>query len=164
MENTPETIHPGDKWIPWYFVIFFAVIAVVDFTFVTVAIKTQTGVVTQKAYEKGLAYDTILGAAETQKSLGFQDKILFEKGKISWAIVHKDGAPLTGAVVTARFYRPAHEGHDFEASLVDRGHGAYEISPNFPLKGAWTARLEAQWQDQQHKSARYAKSFDLIIP
>jgi len=52
-----------DKLIPWYFVIFFLVLFIVDGIFVYLATSTHTGVVTENAYEKGLRYNEVIERA-----------------------------------------------------------------------------------------------------
>lgn len=148
----------SDFWIPWYFVFFFIVIAVIDGSFVFVAIRTQTGLVTEQAYEKGLAFNKTLEKAAEQRKLGIIQKAEFKDGKIIWHLQDKNENPLV-AKITAHFYRPTHDGYDFEVDLKQTGNGMYEAAPRFPLPGAWTARLEAVWQNR-----RYDTKIDLIAP
>ncbi len=154
----------GDKWIPWYFVMFFLVIAAVDATFVMLAIKTQTGLVTDRAYEKGLAYNGVLNEAEAQRKLGIIHNVSYKSGKITWRLSTYNKTPVTDAKVRAKFFRAVQDGNDFELVLSDEGSGNYTAAPRFPLPGAWTARLEAQWQDSHSGNLRYNTTFDLIAP
>ncbi|MCF8495569.1 MAG: FixH family protein [Alphaproteobacteria bacterium] len=157
-----EIAHKSDKWIPWYFVLFFLVIALLDTIFVTVAIKTQTGVVTEHAYEKGLAYEKILDKAAAQAQLGITQKAKYTDGTISWKLSQKN-APLNNAKIMVHFVRPVQDGHDFSIKLNDRGNGLYEARPDFPLPGLWMARLKAQWQDRSQQM-QYNTALELIAP
>ena len=123
--TTPQSPHskPIDRWIPWMFVAFFVVIAMVDAVFVTFAIKTRPGTVTEQAYEKGLAYNATLDAAEKQKALGWTDVTTYEDGILSFTLKDKDGKPLSGAEVTAKITRPVAEGYDSTVKLAQTGEG-----------------------------------------
>ena len=81
----------NDRWIPWYFVAFFVVIAVVLVGMVTVAVRTQTGVVTEHPYEKGLAYNETVKQAEIQESLGWNGEISYNNNVISFTLHNKNG-------------------------------------------------------------------------
>jgi nitrogen fixation protein FixH len=164
MNTQTSVIKKSDKWIPWYFVIFFAVIAVVNAIFVTTAITTQTGVVTDGAYEKGLAYDRFLDAAAAQARLDVEQHAEFKDGVLSWKITTREGRSLNASKVTVHFYRPAEAGHDFNARLHAAGNGLYQEKPQFPLPGLWVAQLEAQWQGPQSKPQTYKTNLELQAP
>ncbi|MCC7305126.1 MAG: FixH family protein [Alphaproteobacteria bacterium] len=153
-----------DKWIPWYFVAFFAVIAVIDGVFVTIAVRTQTGMVTEQAYEKGLAYDKILDKATAQSRLDIKQRAEFADGVLSWSVAGENGMAFENIKVTAHFFRPVQDGYDFNIELKKARDGMYEGRPEFPLPGAWTARLEATWQNPHSQAQSYSTKIDLIAP
>ena len=151
------------RWVPWCFVLFFAVIALLDGIFVTIAIRTHTGVVTEDAYEKGLAFNQVLDSAARQAHLGLRQKAAFEDGVLSWTLTDGQGMPLPDARVHATFYRPTQAGYDFTLPLDGAGRGVYRAQPQFPLPGLWTARLEAQWTDpSQQGTQTFRTSLDLV--
>lgn len=162
MNDPAATMKKKDKWIPWLFVLFFAVIALVDGTFITIAMRTQTGLVTDQAYEKGLAYNKVLNAAAAQKKTNLVQKAAFENGILSWRLSTKEGRAIDVATISAKILRPAQDGSDFEVFLESKGNGTYEVRPQFPLRGLWTARLEAQWQEPNSKSMTYKTTLDII--
>lgn len=49
-----------DRFIPWYFVMAFAVVFAVNGFFVYKAVTTSHGVVTENAYEKGLQFNDVV--------------------------------------------------------------------------------------------------------
>ena len=153
-------IKKSDKWIPWYFVFFFMVITAVDTAFVTTAIRTQTGVVADRAYEKGLAYDKTLDEAAAQSRLGINQKATFKDGILSWKLMIKDGHALEGAHIAAHFFRPTQDGYDFDMILSDKGSGLYQARPQFPLPGLWIARLEAQWLGARSEKLQYKTTLE----
>lgn len=140
---------PRDKWIPYYFVAFFAVIALLDGFFVYKAISTQTGVVTENSYEKGLDYNHVIEAAKAQPDM--KNTITYEDGTLTWQL------PIEDATASAFIVRPIQDGHDFEITLQHFGNGVYKASPDLPMKGLWTARLSAKWD--QNKQFRATHDF-----
>lgn len=146
---------PIDKWIPWFFVLFFVLLAIVNAAFVTVALKTQPGVVTQQPYERGLAYDNELAAAKELEALGWQAEIaLVGDNKLMLNLIDDAQRPLSGAAVRAQVTRPVKDGHDFTLELKDQGNGVYSAPADFPLPGQWNVRIFATWQDKLYQSSR----------
>tara|TARA_Y100000590_G_scaffold252746_1_gene283828 strand:+ start:54776 stop:55288 length:513 start_codon:yes stop_codon:yes gene_type:complete len=139
--------HPKDKWIPFYFVIFFVVIAILDGFFVYMAVSTQTGVVTDHAYERGLNFNALLDETRSQPDL--QETALFNEGTLSWQLNDQHGAPITDASVQASIQRPVQDGYDFDIALTHQGGGLYSAHLDLPLKGLWKARLHSTWNTNQ---------------
>ncbi|GEM_PF-1478884 len=52
----------------WALIAFFAVVASVDAFFVYKALSTNTGVVSENAYERGLRYNDIINEAKKRKN------------------------------------------------------------------------------------------------
>ncbi len=127
-----------------FFLAFFGVILLVNVGFVYMAVTTQTGVVTEHAYEKGLAFDRYLEQEALQKALPVVEKAVFQNGTLVWTLTF-GGKPLTSAQVKAHVVRPVQAGHDFDLALKHVGNGRYESLVKAPFSGAWRAGLEAQW-------------------
>ena len=132
------------KLIFIYFLVFFALIIVVNSIFIYVALGTHSGVVTEQPYEKGLAYNETLAKAKAQVDL--EHKVSYRGGVLRWNL------PMGGAVVNANIVRPVQDGYDFQMPLKHMGGGMYEANLVLPLKGAWTAKLKAIWDDQQFQT------------
>lgn len=137
--------NPKDKWIPRYFFMFFVVVALLDGIFVYMAVSTQTGIVTENPYKKGLAYNQTLEKARAQPILNH--KVSYADGILRWVL------PLTKASVTASIRRPVQDGYDFDITLRHKGDGVYEAKPALPLPGAWTAELKATWDSKQFQTS-----------
>lgn len=150
------SIDPGmrksDKLIPWYFVLCFLVVFAVNAVFIYYAETTHSGLVTKQAYEKGLSYDETLKSAKEQEALEITQEARFENGTLIWQLIQKDGTPLTGAQVDAKLIRAVKAGHDFEVNLTPAADGVYVASLDLPLPGAWTAKLEATWDNQTYQT------------
>lgn len=151
---TTATANKRDKWIPWYFVAFFAVLAVMDGIFVYLATNTHTGVVTEQAYDRGLNYNETVEAAEAQAALGWQGAISYSSNGILTFDLSANDAPLVGAEVVAEFTRPTHNGVDFSIPLVDLYNGRYQALVDFPLDGVWDARVFVTWKQQQYQQGK----------
>ena len=149
----------SDKWIPWFFVAFFVVIALVNGIFIYFAITSFTGVVTDHAYEKGLAYNEMLDKARQQGQLHLIQKASYEADTLRWRLADKNNEPLVNAKVSAHIMRPSRVGFDFDIVLVHQGGGVYEAPVNLPLMGRWRAELEAQW-----KAQTYQITHDFTVP
>ena len=143
------------RLIPWYIVAFFVVVAVLDGIFVYVATSTHTGVVTEHAYDEGLAYNETVAAADAQKQLGWQSEIVLTGNRmLSFSLKDTDGKPLTGAVVKAQFMRPTQAGMDFSLELSESADGVYTAPVTFPVDGLWDVRvfaLEGEHDFQAHE-------------
>lgn len=155
MTETAKPSRPADRWIPWMFVLFFGIVAALDATFVTIALKTNTGTITDNAYEKGVAYNKTLEAAAKQNALGWQADIGLDADRdVTVTLRDSGGLPLEGASVLAKLVRPVQDGYDFELPLTDRGGGLYAAPAAFPLPGQWSVRIFASWQGKQYQHSR----------
>ena len=137
---------PIDRWIPWSFVGFFLVVFLVNGIMLYFALGSWTGITTDDAYKKGLAYNDRLAEAEAQAKLGWQTRLAVPKeagvdSEIVLTLRDRDGGPVSGAEVRARLVRPTHEGYDQEVSLVGDGRGQYRAAVALPLPGLWVAQV-----------------------
>lgn len=145
---------PIDKWIPWFVVLFFLCFMSVDAVMVTLAVKTQTGVITENAYEKGLTYNRAIDAAENQKSWGWTHKLSLTDRHLSFMLNNDEGRPIDQAIVRAKIIRPIQDGQDFEIQLSLTPNSTYEADIPFPQAGLWTIRIYATWMDKQYQASQ----------
>lgn len=131
-----------------WFLAFFAVIILVNGVFIYTALGTHTGVVTERPYEKGLAYNEILAEAKDQPHM--QSKAAFDDGVLSWRLHDENGKAVDGAQAIAKIIRPVQDGNDFEITLQPQGGGLYTADMNLPMKGKWIAKLSAQWNNDKN--------------
>lgn len=136
-------------WVFLLFVAFFGMIIAVNTVFITAALNTNSGIITDKPYEKGLEYDAMLDAAQKQPEV--QHHASFENNMLSWTIRHTDGRAID-AEVTALLVRPVKDGHDFEITLKKQNADTYSAKTDLPLKGKWQAVLKAKWKKQQYQT------------
>lgn len=149
--NDASTQKPLNGW--WVFAAFatfFGVIIVVNTVFITQALKSHSGLVTEDAYKKGLSYNETLKQARSQPKM--QSEVRFKDGTVSWTFKTPLGENIEGANVSAKFTRPVKDGNDFSASMLYEGEGIYTIKPEFPFKGIWNIQLSAAWNNQIYKT------------
>lgn len=149
----------SDKLIPWMFVAFFVVVAAVNGVFIYFAVHSYTGVVSEHAYEKGLAYNETLEKARKQVAMNIAHEAAYENGVLRLVLKDADGQPLSEAKVTAHILRPVSEGLDFDVELVHLGGGIYEVPIETPLPGRWRAELEATWDN----TPSYQMMLDFLV-
>jgi len=151
---TESVIKKSDKWIPWYFVAFFVVLAILDGIFVYIATSTHTGLVTDNAYKKGLAYNQTIENYEAQKQLGWQTDIKLEQQDLTFAIKDAKGNAIEDADVVAHISRVTQAGHDFDVSLQYAENGIYKNNVDFPMKGQWDVSVVVKWKQEQYQQSK----------
>lgn len=131
------------------FAAFFGMVIVVNAIFITQALQTHRGVVTEDAYKKGLHYNDVLERARQQPDM--QTSVSFKDGVLRWSVQDQDGAPIEQAKAHVSFFRPVQSGMDFDSDMEDMGAGVYELRPEFPEKGAWKAGLTIEWDNKTYQ-------------
>lgn len=127
-----------------YIFSFFFVVTAVNIVFIMKALESNTGVVNQSPYERGLNYNRVLAENEKEKALGWSSETKVEGDKLVFLLKGKDGTSISGAMVGADMVRPVQKGYDYSFPLEDKGNGRYEAKLNAPLKGAWEAYVTVQ--------------------
>ncbi len=152
--STTSSMTRRDRLIPWYFVLFFAVVIAVNVVFVTLALRSQPGVITDHAYEKGLAYNKVVDAASAQAALGWQGEISVAEGagltrQVTLTLKDKQHKPLVAQQLVLKATRPTQSGLDFEVTV--KGN-AGDIT--FPELGVWELRAFATVQGTPYQIAK----------
>lgn len=148
----------ANRWVPWMFVLAFLVVGAVNAVFVYLAIHSHTGLVTEQAYEKGLAFNQTLAKAEAMKALGWNFSVeLTSEDILSVRLVDKSGNPIQKAQVKGRMVRPVKSGYDYEVSLAEQTKGGvsgiYQVLLRPPLRGSWTVHLVATQNGQSFEKS-----------
>jgi len=131
----------GKSKIPYIFIGFFAVIFLVNITYIYIAKKTWSGLVTEDSYQKGLKYNDTLKAVKEQKELGWKVNSSFihkvaGSGEVEVFLKDEKSRIIKDATIYISFKRPSNEQSDFkrELNFID---GSYKTKAEFPLKGQW---------------------------
>ena len=151
MDHAQNTA-PKKSYAPWYLVGFFVVLAIMDGIFVTIATRTHTGVVTDEAYNRGLAYNETIEAAEAQDALGWQSSVRLDDTGLVFEITDTVGKPLSGASVRAEISRPLEADQGQIVSLNEARPGVYSADIEFPADGQWDARVFLTWQSHTYQT------------
>lgn len=138
-------------WYPWIFVAAFVVVVGVNATMAWFATSTFTGLETEGAYEKGLAYNTNIALAKAQAELGWSVEPMVRpladdaQHRTDIAIRYRDsdGKPVEGLEVRARLIRPTTKGYDRDVVLEPRGDGVYGLVTELALPGVWDMEVVA---------------------
>lgn len=133
--------------IPYFFFAFFAVVFMVDISYIYISKKTWRGVVTQDSYQKGLKYNEVLEAQKKQQELGWKVRMLFEnkgnkKGILKVTLLDKNLEKIKKAKVIVNLRLPVQEGFDFEKEMNLVGD-FYVAELEFPIKGQWDFIVDA---------------------
>lgn len=142
---------PDGWWYPWIFVAGFAIVLVVNATMIFFATTTFNGLETADPYEKGVAYNKEIAAADAQAALGWSGEFIVadvrpaaEEGRqatVRFRVLAKDGSPVDGLTVTAELRRPTKAGMDQKVDLLPAAPGEYSAVVTVPLAGLWDVRV-----------------------
>jgi nitrogen fixation protein FixH len=137
------------RWIPYAFIAFFGVVLLANGAMIWIAFATWTGLETESAYQKGLAYNRVLDQARAQTALGWHVDLEFAQADeravaVKLALADRHGDLIEDASVSTTFFRPTHEGHDQVAAIPHRYGGAYEARVELPLAGQWDVHLSIE--------------------
>jgi nitrogen fixation protein FixH len=145
-----------DRWIPWAFVAFFGVVLAANGAMIWIAFATWTGLETEGAYQKGLAYNRTLAAAKAQEELGWRvDLSVAPTGgrlaEIELKLADRNNNVMQDARVTAAFVRPTHAGHDLELVVPHIHAGIYGADAALPFSGVWELHLTVESGDDTYR-------------
>lgn len=142
-------------WYPWIFVAGFAIVLCVNATMIYFATSTFNGLETADPYEKGVAYNKEIAAADAQASLGWSGDFAVtgvrpaasgegRQAAVRFKIQDKDAAPVDGLRVIAELRRPTQAGMDQKVELLASAPGEYAAVAAVPLPGLWDVRVVAR--------------------
>jgi nitrogen fixation protein FixH len=154
------TSHAGrDRWIPRAFVAFFGVVLAANGAMIWIAFATWTGLETEGAYQKGLAYNRTLAAAKAQEELGWRVALNVAAiggvaAELELKLVDRHGNVMEDARVTAAFVRPTHAGYDLELVVSHIHAGVYGAEAALPFAGVWELHLTVESGDDTYRMRR----------
>lgn len=125
-----------------WFAAFFVFIAVINAVMITLALRTHSGLVTDHAYEKGLAYNDTIAKAKAQQALGWKVALTETAGELEVQAVDGAGNPLILDEVSAQLTRPTGQADDNAMAFTADADGAVWRSVRaLPANGVWDVRL-----------------------
>ena len=124
---------------------FFAAVFVMNGALIYAAVTTNSGLVANEPYRKGLHYNERIAADERQAQLGWTDKLdVTQHGGIALVLTDGSGQPASGLTVEAVLGRPATNREDVRVALREVGPGRYEAQTAPLAAGSWLIALEAR--------------------
>jgi nitrogen fixation protein FixH len=159
MTTTPSLPKPSDRWIPWYFIAFFIALTAILVPMCVIAVRTNSGVVTENAYEKGLAYNKVIEAEKRQNALSWRSDLTIlplpdHHARVLFTLADTGGHPINSAKATAWFVRPTQAGQDQSAQLQFKTRGTYEAELALPASGLWDVRISATVSDNNYQATK----------
>lgn len=135
------------------FVLFFGVIAAVNGTMMTLAVRTMPGLAVKNSYDASQMMNAELLAMRTQASRGWSaDATIRLAGGVAPVIVSlkgPGGEAIGGLEVTVRLAHPALTRADHVMLLQETGHGEYTGNIPDVQAGGWTLIIEAVRGDER---------------
>lgn len=130
--------------IPYLFVAFFGVVFAANAVMIGLAVTTFSGLETQGAYEKGLAYNQTLEQAAVQEARGWTQAVALDARGLVLTVADAQGVPVRGAIAAARLVRPADAALDRTLPLTEVEPGRYAATLDLPAPGLWLVRSEVR--------------------
>ncbi|MEZ5855132.1 MAG: FixH family protein [Hyphomicrobiaceae bacterium] len=123
---------------------FFALILAVNIVLLYQAISTNSGLVAQEPYRKGLDYNSRIKESDLQSKLGWQSRVdAAMTGAVTFAVRDRDAKPVSGLAVAAELGRPASARQDHAFTLKETEPGLY-VAQLSPLgAGNWVLKIDA---------------------
>lgn len=141
------------------FLAFFGTVMSVNAVFIALALKSNSGVVTEHPYEEGLAYNKTLAEAEAQKSLGWVTAMTVTSNRVTYKVTDASGHVPPIKAILVRMARPVQKGYDFQVKLERQSDNSFSTPATFPLKGAWDAHISIEYD-----RGIYYDKVSLLVP
>jgi nitrogen fixation protein FixH len=130
--------------IPLFFALPTLAVIVANAALIWFATHSATGLVTEHPFEKGLAYNEELARGAAQDALGWSAEVEYGADRlVVFQARDRNGAPVDGLAVRARFVRPVEPAPEVESMLAASGHGRYAATVELPRQGQWEIDVEA---------------------
>lgn len=134
------------------FLAFFGVVFAVNGVFIYFATVSWTGVSSDDAYRKGLAYNETIERAAVQQALGWRTAVSLETidpetDRLTVLLRDQTDKPIDGQVLTATLRRPVSADEDIEVALKQSAAGAYTADLALPFRGQWGVYVDVARDD-----------------
>ena len=127
------------------FLLFFGVIFLVNGSMIYSAVSTNSGLVANEPYRKGLHYNDRIAASERQALLNWTEgAALTRDGKLSITLENEAGTPVRELTVNAVIGRPSTNRADIPLKLAEVAPGRYEAHAGPLEAGNWVLAFEAR--------------------
>lgn len=133
--------------------LFFGVVAAVNFTMMTLATRTFPGADARNGYDVSQAYNREIAAARAQAGRGWHADVALARqdGAVTLTFQVRDagGQPVTGLAAEARLRHPSDRRQDHPLVLTETAPGVYQVRETLALTGAWDVAVTAKAQGEK---------------
>ncbi len=134
------------RWVPALLIAGFGTLLLAQVALVCLALRSDPGVSTAGAYERGLAHNAVLRAAAAEAALGWRVEIenrgdAPHRGELVVVATDPAGRRLADLAVTGLVVRPTRPGLDRPLRFDPIGNGRYRASYDLPFPGLWELDL-----------------------
>lgn len=145
-------------WIPWIFVGGMAVVIAVNAVLIVKAMTSFPGLVVDRPYDRGIAYNDELRQNREQAMLGWSVSPRYTPGRLSIRIVDAAGAAVPGLDIHATVSRPL--GAEFRIDTRLKPSGEVYVGDIELLRpGQWEIRIEASGV-----AGAYRAAYRIVVP
>jgi nitrogen fixation protein FixH len=146
------------RFVRFCFIGFFGVIAAVNATMMTLAIRTMPGLDVANGYVASQGMNREIDAMRSQTERAWTADVAAalknNVAPISISLSDRLGKPVTGLAVTARLAHPALTRADHTGALIERRPGVYSADLANIQAGAWTLVVEASQSGERVFASR----------
>ncbi len=142
----------------WSVLALFAIVFTVNYGFITVALDTSPGLVTEKYYKYGLQQNKIDKQYRTQKERGWNVDLQIDNtiqanqpSIITLVVTDKYAQPVSHGHAELRAYRPSDAKADVLLNLKEANkEGVYQAELTLPTPGIWDMNLLFAKDEDKH--------------
>lgn len=129
---------------------FFAVVIAVNLTMATLASRTFSGALVRNGYVASQDFDDWSAAERRQAELGWTVAVRLDAGKLVVDARDREGAPITGAAVTAVLRHPIAADRAMKLKLRAGEPGGY-VAPADVARGQWQALISLKARGHDYR-------------
>lgn len=116
---------------------FFLTITAVDVVMITSALDSQTGLVAEHPYERGLAFNELLAREARQEQLGWTLGVMVEGGRLTVTVDDAQGRPVAADRMSLRLLRTSDIRLDRTLEVAAVGEGRFVAETAGAEPGLW---------------------------
>ena len=138
------------RWIPWSIASLFIPVFAVNGLLVHYALSSNTGLVTERAFDTGQSYNAVIAEGKRQDSLGWKAEAAIEplpgpghRASIVVAVTEAASEPVVGLKLAGRLFSPVDPQPDQPLVLAEEVPGHYRQTVALPRGGQWALQLMA---------------------
>ncbi len=144
------------RYIPWLFVLGFALVVAVNGIMIWFAVGSFSGLYTPKPRDRGLRYNDVITAQQSRDTLGWRidSKWQPENRRLDLTLFDRDGRPLAGARATVELVRPAEKRPPLDIAMAIVGPGQLAGTVDLPARGNWDIDIVIERDGQRFAQTR----------